>query len=400
MKKKSLILLLVLILVFSLASCGNSSENPGEGSSSDSDTIKIGVIGPLTGETAIFGDMLTQTVTLLAEQKNAEGGLLGKQIEVKIYDNRDDTVETTNAARKAIQNDGVCAFIGTDSSSTTIALVDVASENEIPVITSIASNTKVTMTDDGQVRPWAFRACLSDPQSGQILGQYAVNECGYKKIAIIYDIGSDFSIGVTQQFTENVEKSGGEIICTEAYNTGDVDYRAVLTKIKNSGDFDAIYIAAGYYKQIGLIANQARELGIDQPILTTEGAMSQDIFNIAGKSLKGAIFNCTIDLNTDEVDGIRADFKERWGYDPAENLGPDCYLAYDAFTLLTSAIEKAGSSDPSAIRDALESTTSIQGLTCEITFDPETHMVYREVPIIQIGDSEFIQLGLFESHKQ
>ena len=170
MKKKSLILLLVLILVFSLASCGNSSENPGEGSSSDSDTIKIGVIGPLTGESAIFGDMLTQTVTLLAEQKNAEGGLLGKQIEVKIYDNRDDTVETTNAARKAIQNDGVCAFIGTDSSSTTIALVDVASENEIPVITSIASNTKVTMTDDGQVRPWAFRACLSDPQSGQILG--------------------------------------------------------------------------------------------------------------------------------------------------------------------------------------------------------------------------------------
>ena len=143
----------------------------------------------------------------------------------------------------------------------------------MPFITSIATNSKITMTDEGEVRPWAFRACLSDPQSGAILGQYAVNECGYKKIAIIYEIGSDFSIGVTDEFSKSVEGAGGEIVASEAYNTGDVDYRAVLTKIRNAGDFDALYIAAGYYKQIGLIANQARELGIEQPFLTTEGAM-------------------------------------------------------------------------------------------------------------------------------
>lgn len=397
MKKKLISLLLVLVLVFSLAACGGSGD--GEGSA-DGETIRIGVIGPLTGETAIFGDMLTQTVQLLAEQQNEAGGLLGKDIEVMIYDNRDDTVETTNAARKAILNDGVCAFIGTDSSATTIAMVEVASEYEIPVITSIATNSKVTLTDDGQVRPYAFRACLSDPQSGQILGQYAVNELGYKKIAIIYEIGSDFSVGVTQEFSKNVEAVGGTIVAQEAYNTGDVDYRAVLTKIKNAGDFDAIYIAAGYYKQIGLIANQARELGIDQPILTTEGAMSQDIFNIAGDSLEGAVYNCTVDLNTTEVDGIRADFEARWGYDPAENLGPDCYLAHDAFKLLVGAIEKAGSADPNAIRDALESTTSIQGLTCEISFDPETHLVYREAPIIKIENGEFVQIALFTPEMQ
>lgn len=399
MKKKILSLLLLFALVISMAACGGDKKtNTGDVQSSDGakDPIVIGCIGPLTGECAMFGNLLVETVQLLAEQTNEAGGINGRPIEVKIYDNRDDAVETTNAARKAIQQDGVCAFIGTDSSATTIPLVGIASENKIPVVTSIASNSKVTMTEDGKVRPYAFRACLSDPQSGQILGQYAVTECGYEKIAIIYDISNDFSIGVTNELTKSVENSGGKVICAEAYNAGDVDYRAVLTKIKNAGDFDALYIAAPYYKQIGLIANQARELGIDQNILTTEGAMALDIFNIAGKSLEGAIFNCTVNHQTDAVDWLREDFEARWGYDPAENLGPDCYLAHDAFIILKSAIERAGSDDPEAIRDALETTTSIQGLTCMITFDPATHLVYREVPILKVVDNDFVQLGLFD----
>lgn len=167
----------------SLTACGGKKE---------AETIRIGVVCPRTGESSLFGDVLAETIELLAKQKNESGGILGKQIEIKVYDNRDDAVETTNAARKAVLNDKVCAFIGTDSSATSIALGEVAAENEIPFITSIATNSKVTMTEDGQVRPWAFRACLSDPQSGAILGQYAVNECNYKKIAIIYDLGSDF----------------------------------------------------------------------------------------------------------------------------------------------------------------------------------------------------------------
>lgn len=353
------------------------------------------MVCPLTGESSLFGDVLSQTVQLLAKQKNEAGGLLGKQIEIMVYDNRDDAVETTNAARKAILNDKVVAFIGTDSSATTLALGEVAAENEIPFITSIATNSKVTTTDDGEVRPWAFRACLSDPQSGAILGQYAVNECGFKKIAVIYEIGSDFSIGVTNEFTQTVENTGGEIVTKEAYNTGDVDYRAVLTKIKNSGDFDALYIAAGYYKQIGLIANQARELGIEQPFLTTEGAMSSDLFNIASDSVEGMIYNVAVDTASDNVHGLLEDFQAEWGYDPSLNVGPDCYLAYDAFQLLTGAIEKAGEADPAKIRDSLENTTELQGLTSSITFDPKTHLVYREVPIYQIKDGGFTKLGLF-----
>lgn len=387
--KKIMSLVLILTLAVSLTACGG--KNTGE----ETQTIRIGVICPLTGESSLFGDVLSQTVQLLAEQKNEAGGLLGKKIEIMVYDNRDDAVETTNAARKAILNDKVVAFIGTDSSASTLALGEVAAENEIPFITSIATNSKITMTDDGHVRPWAFRACLSDPQSGAILGQYAVKECGYKKIAVIYEIGSDFSIGVTNEFSNNVEKAGGQIVTKEAYNTGDVDYRAVLTKIKNAEDFDALYIAAGYYKQIGLIANQARELGIEQPFLTTEGAMSSDLFNIASDSVEGMIYNVAVDTASDNVHGLLEDFIAKWGYDPSSNVGPDCYLAYDAFKLLTGAIEKAGAPEPAKIRDALENTTELQGLTSKITFDPDTHLVYREVPIYQIENGSFTKVGLF-----
>ncbi len=397
--KKLISMALMTTMTVSMAAC-NSGTGGKEANVDKAETIRIGVVCPLTGESSLFGDVLSQTVQLLAKQKNEKGGLLGKQIEIKIYDNRDDAVETTNAARKAILNDNVVAFIGTDSSASTLALGEVCAEHKIPFITSIATNSKITMTDEGEVRPWAFRACLSDPQSGAILGQYAVKECGYKKIAVIYEIGSDFSVGVTGEFSKNVEASGGTIVSKEAYNTGDVDYRAVLTKIKNAGDFDALYIASGYYKQIGLIANQARELGIEQPFLTTEGAMSSDLFNIASDSVEGMIYNVAVDTGSENVNDLLKDFEAEWGYDPSLNVGPDCYLAYDAFMLLTGAIEKAGTVEADKIREALENTTELQGLTCKITFDPKTHLVYREVPICQIENGDFKTLGLFEPEIQ
>lgn len=390
--KKILSLILVLVMALTLVACGGSSDKD---EAKEPETIRIGVVAPRTGESSLWGDVLYHTIELLATQTNEAGGLLGKQIEIMSYDNRGDAVETTNVVRKAILNDGVVALIGTDSSTTTIAMVEVASEYGIPVLTHIATNSKVTRTDEGEVRPYAFRSCMSDPQSGSILGQYAVKDAGYKKIAIIYEIGSDFSVGVTEEFSKNVEASGGEIVCKEAYNTGDVDFRAILTRIKNAGDFDALYIAAGYYKEIGLIANQARELGIEQPFLSTEGAMSGDIFNIAPDSVEGTIFPLPVDATAEGVDDLLNAFIEMWDYDPSLNVAADCYLAYDVWQILSQAIEKAGVVDSEKIRDELEATTEIQGLTSPITFDPETHDVFREVPIYKIVNGDYERLGMF-----
>ena len=383
--KKAVCILLVTVMMLSLCACGSKEE----------ETIRIGVVGPLTGEGAIFGECLTKCVQLLGEQQNEAGGVLGKKLEIMIYDNRDDGVETTNVARKAILNDKCVALIGTDSSTSTLALVEVGTANEVPVITHMATNSKVTTTEDGKVRPWAFRACMSDPQTGAVLGEYAVKECGYENIAIVYELGSDFSIGVMGEFCKAVENAGGTVVACEAYNTGDVDYRSVLTKVMNAGKFDALYIAAGYYKQIGLIAKQARELGMDVPFVSTEGCLSNDLFTIAGDAMEGTIFMQPVDIYSDKVTGYVNDFIEKWGYDPTVNTAGDTYLAYDAFKLLIGAIEKAGSADPKAIRDALENTTSMEGLTCTISFDPATHLVYRDVPIMRITNQDYEMIDLY-----
>ena len=176
-------------------------------------------------------------------------------------------METTNAARKAIQNDGVVAFIGPDTSSGAIALDEVCDEYGIPHITTTGTNYKVTQREeDGSVRKYAFRSCLSDPQLGDIMGGYAIDKLGYKKVAILYEITSEYSLGITQNFTDAFETKGGEIVASEAYKTGDVDFRAQLSKIKEIGDFDALMIPANY-KEVGLIAQQARSLGIEAPFL-------------------------------------------------------------------------------------------------------------------------------------
>lgn len=415
--KHSIVFMLVAVLIFSLTACGapstpantsasqsnsqspSQSQSQSQSSAGSSEKITLGVMCPITGESALYGEIMSRTVLMLVKQLNSKGGLLGKQIEVKVYDNRDDAVETTNAARKAIQNEGVQVFIGTDSSTTTIALAEVCTEYKIPMITSIASNSKVTQTDDGKVRRYIFRAGLSDPQLGEIIGAYTFKKLQYKKCALIYNIGSDYSIGVAQNFEKNYTAAGGQITSKEAYNNGDVDYRAQLSKIKQAGDFDALYLAVGYYKEDGLIANQARALGITQPFVGTDSLMASDIFNIAGKNVEGTTFMCGVDVYANTLQAFKDDYIKEYGYDPSENAAADAYLAYDAFTMLKTAIEKAGAMDSEKICDAFESLKDLQGLTCKISVNPKTHNPIREAPIYRINNQKFETIDKYSVEK-
>ncbi len=388
--RRIVICILILTMVASITSCKTSGQNE------ENDSIVIGVICPITGESALYGEIMSRTVQMLVDEANSQGGLLGKQIKLNIYDNRDDSVETTNAARKAIVNDKVVALIGTDASTTTIAMASVCEENKIPMITTIASNAKVTQTEAGEVRKYAFRACLSDPQLGEIMGNYAFKKLGYKKCAVLYNVGSDYSVGVYQNFTKNFEAAGGKITIAEAFNNGDVDFRAQLSKIKDAGDFDALYLAVGYYKEDGLIANQARALGLTQPLVGTDSFMANDIFNIAGENVEGTTLMMSVDIDADTLQDFKDDYIAKYGYDPSTNAAADAYLAYDAFAMLKSAILTAKEANPEKIRDALEKTTDLEGLTCKITINPETHNPNREAPIYQIKDQAFVKIDKYK----
>ena len=380
--KKLMALCLAAAFILSLAGCGSSKKE---------DTIVLGYIGPLTGESALWGEVESNTLKMLVEETNANGGIIGKQIDLKIYDNRGDAVETTNAARKAIQNDGVVAFIGPDSSSGAIALDEVCDEYGIPHITTTGTNYKVTQREeDGSVRKYAFRICLSDPQLGDIMGGYAIDKLGYKKVAILYEITSEYSLGITQNFTDAFETKGGEIVASEAYKTGDVDFRAQLSKIKEIGDFDALMIPANY-KEVGLIAQQARSLGIEAPFLGDDAWMMQDLFEIAKDEVQGAVFPCAMDVNAESLQEFKTAFQEKWDMDPDKG-GTDAYLAYDCFELIKYAIEKAGEADPDKIRDEMENAKDVQCLTSVISMDPETHNPIRTASIFQIQGTEFVKL--------
>lgn len=380
--KKLMALCLAAAFILSLAGCGSSKKE---------DTIVLGYIGPLTGESALWGEVESNTLKMLVEETNANGGIIGKQIDLKIYDNRGDAVETTNAARKAIQNDGVVAFIGPDSSSGAIALDEVCDEYGIPHITTTGTNYKVTQREeDGSVRKYAFRICLSDPQLGDIMGGYAIDKLGYKKVAILYEITSEYSLGITQNFTDAFEAKGGEIVASEAYKTGDVDFRAQLSKIKEIGDFDALMIPANY-KEVGLIAQQARSLGIEAPFLGVDAWMMQDLFEIAKDEVQGAVFPCAMDVNAESLQEFKTAFQEKWDMDPDKG-GTDAYLAYDCFELIKYAIEKAGEADPDKIRDEMENAKDVPCLTSVISMDPETHNPIRTASIFQIQGTEFVKL--------
>ena len=380
--KKLMALCLAAAFILSLAGCGSSKKE---------DTIVLGYIGPLTGESALWGEVESNTLKMLVEETNANGGIIGKQIDLKIYDNRGDAVETTNAARKAIQNDGVVAFIGPDSSSGAIALDEVCDEYGIPHITTTGTNYKVTQREeDESVRKYAFRICLSDPQLGDIMGGYAIDKLGYKKVAILYEITSEYSLGITQNFTDAFVTKGGEIVASEAYKTGDVDFRAQLSKIKEIGDFDALMIPANY-KEVGLIAQQARSLGIEAPFLGVDAWMMQDLFEIAKDEVQGAVFPCAMDVNAESLQEFKTAFQEKWDMDPDKG-GTDAYLAYDCFELIKYAIEKAGEADPDKIRDEMENAKDVQCLTSVISMDPETHNPIRTASIFQIQGTEFVKL--------
>ena len=381
--KKLVALCLTAAFTIGLVGCGGSSKKE--------DTIVLGYIGPLTGESALWGEVESNTLKMLVEETNANGGIIGKQIDLKIYDNRGDAVETTNAARKAIQNDGVVAFIGPDTSSGAIALDEVCDEYGIPHITTTGTNYKVTQREeDGSVRKYAFRSCLSDPQLGDIMGGYAIDKLGYKKVAILYEITSEYSLGITQNFTDAFEAKGGEIVASEAYKTGDVDFRAQLSKIKEIGDFDALMIPANY-KEVGLIAQQARSLGIEAPFLGVDAWMMQDLFEIAKDEVQGAVFPCAMDVNAESLQEFKTAFQEKWDMDPDKG-GTDAYLAYDCFELIKYAIEKAGEADPDKIRDEMENAKDVQCLTSVISMDPETHNPIRTASIFQIQGTEFVKL--------
>lgn len=392
--KKLLALAAVLVLVVSMfAGCGAPATTPsGSGDATtpgaSGDTIKIGYVSALSGDTALWGQAGLNGMLLTAEEINAAGGVLGKKIEIVGLDGMGQPMDSVNAYNKLVDEQKVVAVVGTNFSSCNIPMAAVADEKKVPVIATAASNELVTVDESGKVHPYSFRIGFIDSFQGKILGKYALEKLNIKNAAMVYDIGDAYSSGVAKVIKETFTAGGGTIVAEEQVRSGDNDFRAQLTKIAKTKP-EALFVPL-IYKDVALIANQAREQGIECIFIGADGWDSKELPTMAGKALEGSIFCSRPGFNTPEAQAYGEKYKAKYNIE----LEAECLFGNDGLKWLVQVIEKAGSADPQAIRDGLEATTEFSGLLGKMAIDPATHNPDRDAAIFKITNekNEFVEM--------
>jgi len=391
MKKLALLLVVVLMLSAFLTGCGGG-DTAGEENELP-ETIKIGVFEPLTGANAAGGELEKLGIDL-AYKLYPTVTIDGKEIpvELKYVDNKSDKIESANAARNLVDDFGAHIVLGSWGSSNSIAAGPVFEEAQVPAIGTSCTNPLVTLGND-----YYFRVCFIDPFQGKVMANYAFNEGGYKKIAIIQEVSNDYSVALSKLFAEAmVELTGDENCITSIgnYNTGDNDFSAQLTAIMNS-DAEAIFFP-GNFTESALIMKQARQLGITLPFLGGDTWETPEVIDIAGEAAEGAVYSSFYDPAaplTDRTAEFLDAFAAEYG---ADTLAAGVTaLGFDAYLLAIETIEKAGTVDGPTLRDTLAATTDFEGATGYVTLDENGDAVKPAV-IKTIQGGQFVYKSFVE----
>jgi branched-chain amino acid transport system substrate-binding protein len=343
--------------------------------------VKIGWFGPETGDSALWGQAEKNTVLMMADDYNAKGGIDigGKKYKIQIvaYDDKGDSVEAVNVAKRLVYQDKVSAIVGAQGSGEAIPVATIVNEAKVPLVSSTATNPKVTVQDNGTVNQFMFRACFIDPYQGKTAAYYAFQKLGKKNAAIVMTIDDPYSVGLAEFFKTNFIKAGGKVVAEVSYTSGEKDFRAPLTKVKAANP-DLVFIPA-YYNDVALIAKQARDLGIKQVLLGGDGWPSDNLVSLAGKALEGSMFINHLDMGGEAAKPMRDEYKAKYGKLAELNS----YMVHDALFMVVDAMQRAKSVDPVAIQKAL-TTTDIQGITGHIKIGPQHDPVGKDAWIIQI----------------
>lgn len=369
------------LLVGILAGCGAGEEGS---SSKEGDEIKIGVNLELSGPVASYGSSQNDGFNLAVEEINAAGGIDGKQIKLVTVDNKSDAAESTNAAIKLTSQDKVAAIIGPATSGNSVAQVQIANDSKTPMITPSGTSPTVTVADNGSVNEFAFRTSFIDPFQGTVAANFAANELKVKTAAVYSDNASDYAKGLAASFIKDFEAAGGTIVQQESYVAKDTDFRSTLTRIKGANP-EFIFIP-GYYEEVGLIVKQARELGITVPLMGADGWDSPTIVDLAGAEA----LNNTFVINhysAEDPDGKAKEFAEK--FNDKFGKAPNSFnaLGYDTVYLLKDAIERAGSTDGTKIKEALEATDNLDLVTGLYSVD-ENHHPVKSATILEFVDGK------------
>ncbi len=350
------------------------------GSKGSQKEILIGEYGSLTGGIATFGISTKQGSELAFEDINKKGGILGQKIKLLVEDDQSKPEEAGTVVNKLIHQDHVVAMLGHVASSHSLAAAPICQAEKIPMISPSSTNPRVT-----QVGNYIFRVCFLDTFQGAVMAKFAYDTLKVKKVAILVDVRSDYSVGLQTFFGQAFKKLGGTIVTEQSYSQGDSDFRAQLTAIKGSNP-EAIYVP-GYYTEVGTIVHQARELGITVPFLGSDGWDSPKLWEIGGTALNGCYFSnhyATDDPNP-VVQKFVNDYKAKYGQMPDALAA----LAYDAARIMADAMTRADSTDGAKVRDKIAETKDFPGVTGSITLNAERNAVKTAV-IVKVENGKYL----------
>jgi branched-chain amino acid transport system substrate-binding protein len=335
--------------------------------------IKIGGISPVTGEAATFGVSTKNGFDMALAEWNAKGGVNGKQVKMAFADDKGDPAEAATVWTKLIEQDKVCAIVGTVMSKCSLAGAPISQNAKIPMISTSSTNPKVTTVGD-----YVFRVCFIDPFQGTVGAKFAWEDLKAKKAACLFDVGNDYTKGLSEFFKAKFTSLGGEVVGYEGHATGTTDFKAQLTKLLATKP-DVLYVS-DYYNDVALIAKQARELGYKGPMLGGDGWDSPKLTEVGGTAVEGCFF--TNHYSQDDTGPLAQDFLKN--YKAKYNAAPDALaaLGYDAMNVMLDSIQRAGSTDGAAIRDAM-AKADLKTVTGQVKFDADRNPVKSAV-IIEI----------------
>ena len=345
--------------------------------------IKVGYLAALTGDYAAYGQTEVNMAKMVVGDVNAKGGVLGRPIELVIYDTKTRPEDAVNAVRRMVESDKVVAIIGANSSGINIATAPIVNKGKVPQISTVGTNPLVTVDNKGKVRPYSFRICFTDPYQGALGAELAMTTLKKDKAAILYNVGSDYAQGLREFFTKSYKALGGKIVVDEGYRETDVDFRAQLTKLKDSGA--NVLFLPGMGKDMALIIKQARELGLKDLTIIGGDGYGEFMNEIAGDSMKDTYWINHTYLEDPVMAPIFKRYKDVYKDDCKEFVNGT--MAYDATYWLIDAIKRAGKADGPAIAKALAGTKGLKLNHATITIDPTTNNPLKKAGIIlKVGD--------------
>jgi branched-chain amino acid transport system substrate-binding protein len=347
---------------------------------SNSDEILIGEFGSMSGSEATFGISSHRGLMLAVDEINSTGGVLGKKIKLLSEDDQGKPSEAATVVQKLINKDKVIAVIGEVASSRSKAGAPICQQNKIPMISPASTNPEVTAIGD-----YIFRVCFIDPFQATVLSKFAINTLKVKKIAILKDVKNAYSTGLSDFFEKEFKKMGGEIVEVQSFSSGDKDFKAQLTAIKSKNP-EAIFIPA-YYTDVNLISIQSREVGITVPLLGSDGWESEKLTEGKAKdALEGCFFSTHVSTENPDpaIQNFIKKYKEKYGSMPDAMS----FLAYDAGMILFDAIKRAGTVDPTKIKDEIAKTKDYNGVTGKITINDQRNAIKPAV-ILEIKGGQF-----------